>query len=45
MFFVDGIDIDWEFPGGLGLDADVGDASVDASNYLELMKELRAALD
>jgi len=45
MFFVDGIDIDWEFPGGAGLDGDVGDASVDAANYLDLMIELRAALD
>jgi len=45
MFVVDGIDIDWEFPGGLGLDADVGDPSSDAKHYVSLMKELRIALD
>ncbi|WP_160734999.1 glycosyl hydrolase family 18 protein [Altericroceibacterium endophyticum] len=45
MGFVDGVDIDWEFPGGLGADAGVGDASVDGSNYVALVKELREALD
>lgn len=45
LFWVDGVDIDWEFPGGLGLDANQGDPSTDASHYLELMKELREALD
>jgi len=45
MFFVDGVDIDWEFPGGLGLDADKGDPSVDANNYYYLIKEMREALD
>lgn len=45
MFVIDGIDIDWEFPGGLGLDADVGDPSNDSRYYLSLMEEMREALD
>jgi|GEM_PF-4975586 len=45
MGFVDGADIDWEFPGGLGLDADKGDKSVDGRNFTNLVRELRAALD
>ncbi|BAS67320.1 glycosyl hydrolase family 18 protein [Bathymodiolus septemdierum thioautotrophic gill symbiont] len=45
MDFVDGIDIDWEFPGGLGLDSDVGDPSSDGANYVLLLEELREALD
>lgn len=45
MFFVDGVDIDWEFPGGLGADSDKGDPSIDATNYLDLIKELRIELD
>lgn len=45
MFFVDGIDLDWEFPGGLGLDADVGDPSNDARYYVDLASEMREALD
>ncbi|MEN7538272.1 glycosyl hydrolase family 18 protein [Aurantiacibacter flavus] len=45
MGFVDGVDIDWEFPGGLGADAGVGDASVDGANYVALVKEMRTALD
>ena len=45
MGFVDGIGIDWEFPGGLGADKDVGDPKVDGANYINLIKELREALD
>ena len=45
MGFIDGIDIDWEFPGGLGADPDKGNPSVDGKNYEYLVKELRAALD
>jgi len=45
MFFVDGIDINWEYPGGAGPDNDLGDPNVDGANYLLLIEELRAALD
>tara|TARA_A100001391_G_scaffold168882_1_gene129523 strand:+ start:20695 stop:23082 length:2388 start_codon:yes stop_codon:yes gene_type:complete len=45
MGFVDGVDIDWEFPGGLGADSGVGNASADGSNYVALVRELRTALD
>ncbi|MCK5818930.1 MAG: hypothetical protein KAH18_06680, partial [Psychromonas sp.] len=45
MAFVDGVDIDWEFPGGSGADANVGDIKNDGENYVLLVKELRAALD
>jgi len=44
LFFVDGVDIDWEFPGGGGLDGDKGDPN-DGKHYLELVKEFREALD
>jgi len=42
--FFDGVDIDWEFPGGGGASAELGSAS-DAAAYATLMKELREALD
>ncbi len=42
---IDGIDMDFEFPGGLGLDTDKGNPSVDGAAYLEFMKEMRVALD
>jgi len=45
MFFVDGVDVDWEFPGGLGADADKGNPAVDGANYFDLIKEMREALD
>ena len=45
MGFIDGVDIDWEFPGGLGADEGKGDPSVDGKNYERLVIEMRAALD
>jgi len=45
MFFVDGIDINWEYPGGHGADENKGTPEIDAANYLDLIKELRRALD
>ncbi|MCO4817906.1 MAG: hypothetical protein KC465_12195, partial [Planktomarina temperata] len=31
--FIDGVDFDFEFPGGAGHDKDVGDPSIDGANY------------
>ena len=45
MGFIDGLGIDWEFPGGLGADKDVGNPKVDGANYISLIQELREALD
>lgn len=42
--FFDGIDIDWEFPGGGGANAALGSAK-DGAGFATLMRELRAALD
>ena len=42
---IDGIDIDYEYPGGGGLDAGKGNPAVDGANYLTFVQELRAALD
>lgn len=42
--FFDGVDIDWEFPGGLGANPALGSPS-DGETYVLLMKELRAMLD
>ena len=43
--FIDGIDFDFEYPGGEGFDTDVGDASVDGANYNALILETRAMFD
>jgi chitinase len=43
--FFDGIDVDWEFPGGWGNNSDLGDAAIDGPAYVVLMKELREMLD
>ncbi len=42
--FFDGVDIDWEFPGGGGANAALGDGS-DYEAYADLMRDLRQALD
>ncbi|KAI8575804.1 hypothetical protein K450DRAFT_284029 [Umbelopsis ramanniana AG] len=41
----DGVDIDWEYPGRQAAGCNEFDAKNDASNFLILLKELRAALD
>ncbi|NOI59069.1 glycosyl hydrolase family 18 protein [Vibrio coralliilyticus] len=43
--FYDGVDIDWEFPGGGGAAPDLGDPVNDGPAYIALMQELRAMLD
>ncbi|MGF1910870.1 glycosyl hydrolase family 18 protein [Vibrio kasasachensis] len=43
--FFDGVDIDWEFPGGGGTTASLGDPVNDGPAYVALMQELRAMLD
>lgn len=43
--FYDGVDIDWEFPGGGGPNPGLGDPARDGQAYVDLMKELRAMLD
>lgn len=42
--FFDGIDIDWEYPGGGGANPNLGSAA-DTANFTVLMTELRQALD
>ncbi|EGM70813.1 glycosyl hydrolase family 18 protein [Shewanella sp. HN-41] len=42
--FFDGVDIDWEFPGGSGANPNLGNAN-DGETYVTLMRELRAMLD
>ena len=43
--FYDGVDIDWEYPGGHGANPALGDPAIDRATYTLLMKELRAMLD
>ncbi|QEI03423.1 VCHI [Spodoptera cosmioides nucleopolyhedrovirus] len=43
--FFDGVDIDWEFPGGKGANPEVGDAERDRETYTLLLQELRLRLD
>lgn len=43
--FYDGVDIDWEFPGGGGASANLGDPENDGPAYVALMQELRLMLD
>ncbi|BBU37511.1 chitinase [Choristoneura diversana nucleopolyhedrovirus] len=43
--FFDGVDIDWEFPGGKGANPTLGNGERDADTYNILLKELRAMLD
>ncbi|GAA6205865.1 glycosyl hydrolase family 18 protein [Thalassotalea sp. SU-HH00458] len=43
--FYDGVDIDWEYPGGDGASTTLGDPAQDGAAYVALMAELRAMLD
>nr|WUR10819.1 chitinase [Calliteara abietis nucleopolyhedrovirus] len=43
--FFDGVDIDWEFPGGSGANPAVGDPQKDGLTYTLLLRELRHMLD
>jgi len=43
--FYDGVDIDWEFPGGGGETASLGDPVNDGPAYIALMQELRTMLN
>ncbi|KAF9155273.1 hypothetical protein BG015_010477 [Linnemannia schmuckeri] len=42
---LDGIDIDWEYPGRMGSACNIYDANNDAKNFLLLLQELRAAMN
>ncbi|PKI16421.1 glycosyl hydrolase family 18 protein [Colwellia sp. 12G3] len=43
--FYDGVDIDWEFPGGDGASTNLGDPINDGPAYVALMQELRTMLN
>ncbi|WP_406828011.1 glycosyl hydrolase family 18 protein [Microbulbifer sp. ARAS458-1] len=43
--FFDGVDIDWEYPGGQGANPNLGDPATDGETYRLLMRDLRAMLD
>lgn len=43
--FFDGVDIDWEFPGGNGANPLLGDPGRDGETYVRLLKDLRLMLD
>ncbi|KAJ2232187.1 hypothetical protein H4R99_003147 [Coemansia sp. RSA 1722] len=42
---LDGIDIDWEFPGRLGLSCNTIDEANDTPNFLKFIQKLRTSLD
>ena len=43
--FFDGVDIDYEFPGGQGANPNLGNPEIDGTTYVTLMRELREMLD